>query len=235
MTGPRISNTSLETLKRILGMAQKPDATRVAQDPAVQTILELFRSPYADSLAQIAGKPSYAVIRNEPEYGLGGRFSVAGRKHTGPFDKEGQRQIGITPFGVSERFTSKLGSPKATLAHEYGHLLDDASRNAVPDPNAYYGWRGGFGKPITVAAVPPSSPSRVLRAASRVSHGLEERINFPDIPLPSSDTNESFANSFATAMAKLRGADYSPDMERDADPIATKRLLEMLTQKFPKP
>ena len=43
------------------------------------------------------------------------------------------------------------------------------------------------------------------------------------------------ANSFATAMAKLRGADYSPETERRADPIATKRLLEMLTQKFPKP
>lgn len=217
-------------------MATKPDATRVAQDPAVQTILELFGSPYADSLAQIAGKPSYAVIRNEPEYGLGGTFSVVGRGHApGPFEKQGQQRIGITPYGVSERFTSKIGSPKAILAHEYGHFIEDASHNAVPKPNAYYGWRGHFGEPLTAEAVPPSSPSRALRAASRVSHGLEERFNFPDIPLPSDDTNEGFANSFAVAMAKLRGADYSPEMERRADPIATRQLLEMLTKKFPKP
>jgi hypothetical protein len=34
MTGPRISNTSLETLKRILGMATKPDATRTPDSKA---------------------------------------------------------------------------------------------------------------------------------------------------------------------------------------------------------
>ena len=34
MTGPRISNTKLETLKRILGMATKPDATRTPDSKA---------------------------------------------------------------------------------------------------------------------------------------------------------------------------------------------------------
>lgn len=46
MTGPRVSRTSLETLKRILGMATKPDATQVAQDSAVPTIFEPFRKTY---------------------------------------------------------------------------------------------------------------------------------------------------------------------------------------------
>lgn len=193
-------------------LAAKPDATRVAPDPAVEKIVSLFRSPYADSLSKIAGRPNYQVLPNEIDPSGGGQvygqFRVGGgRAEEGPFGKWGTPSIGLMPKAIG----ASMATPPAILAHEYGHFAESRAR-----PENRKGDRFGPADSGNTSLLDALNAA-VQRTQEKDTHAWDR---------------EPFANSFASALSALRGADQSAEIDRRADPVVAAKLSDLLRRRL---